>query len=210
MLILLSVITIFFFSQSNSRSSTLFWANYFQLGPLRQICGGWGLEEGGAWLFPGFDRQCRLSYLPWLHFKPVRCCLHKTHPGVASNIQHLRAYGPDGSGAESFLPGIFMKGQFVNESTGTEREHKVIKVSKARWREIISAARSSGQNNSFEMWMDQTHFPHPAWIKDQNAPELNFYGVCVFFCLPPQQMAAKCAVTFSGVVSVADSQSYHF
>jgi len=37
----------FFFSQSNSRSSTLFWANYFQLGPLRQICGGWGLEGGG-------------------------------------------------------------------------------------------------------------------------------------------------------------------
>lgn len=27
------------------------------------------------------------------------------------------------------------------------------------------------QKEPFEMWIEQTHFPHPVWIKDQNAPK---------------------------------------
>lgn len=38
-------------------------------------------------------------------------------------------------------------------------------------------------------------------------PKVKLVGI--FFPLP-EQIAAKCAVTFSGVVSVADSQGYHF
>lgn len=53
------------------------------------------------------------------------------------------------------------------------RKYKIIKVLKARWREMITTACFSRQNDSFEMRIDQTHFPHPVWIKDQNAPKLN-------------------------------------
>lgn len=90
----------YFFRLKQTKSSTLFWTNDFQLGP-------WG--GCGGWLFPHFDRLCLFSYLPWLHFRPVRCCLHKTHPGVATNILHLRVQELNRSGVELFLPELYMK-----------------------------------------------------------------------------------------------------
>ncbi len=73
------------------------------------------------------------------------------------------------------------------------RKHKIIKVLKARWREMISTACFSLQNDSFEMWTYQTHFPHTVWIKDQNAPTLNLW---VFFSSPPANSSQMCCHLF--------------
>lgn len=100
------------------------------LGLIVFSCCLWGVR--GAWLLPGFDKQCLFSYLPWLRFRPVTLCLRDARPGLrGSACMDLGS----GWGAEE---GRVLKGQFVNSV-------------------LMSSA--------------STDFPHPAWIKDQNAPK---------------------------------------